>query len=128
MSANEPSSDRAVRFLAGAQEQLAAFARASYATDGRGVVRVRIPEVGAGVLAAVVSTEMVYHTCSQVRELTASLQGDSGEDAAALLRMIDTYDPERQAVVVVAFATGNPVSVKMKLERPFVIDEARGVH
>ena len=71
---------------------------------------------------------MVYHTLDGLRGLTADLQGDSREDADILLTMVETYDPGRQAVVTVAVEGQNPVSVKMKLEPAFVVDEADGVH
>jgi hypothetical protein len=37
--------------------------------------------------------------------------------------MIETYDPDKQAVVTVGFATGNPVTVKMKLAPSLKADE-----
>ena len=45
-----------------------------------------------------------------------------------MMRMIETYAPSTQAVVMVVFEGQNPITVKMKLERPFVLDEAAGVH
>ena len=40
------------------------------------------------------------------------------DDAAITLAMIDTYDPENQAVVVASFQGGNPIAMKIRLDLP----------
>ena len=45
-----------------------------------------------------------------------------------LLRMLVTYRPREQAVVSVAIGKANPITVKMRLDRPAVVDEAKGIH
>ena len=61
--------------------------------------------------------------------MAADLDGWSeSDDAAVLVRMIETYDPSGQAVVTVRIVGQKPVSVKMKLERPLVIDEPPRIH
>ena len=127
----ESSNERAVQFIESVHDRLAEFGRESHGTDGRGVIRVSVPEVAPGTRRArraMVSTEMVYHTLSEVRRLTAGLQGTIRDDADVLLRMIETYDPSMQAVVTVAVGSDNPVSVKIRLERPFLVDKPDGVH
>jgi hypothetical protein len=97
---------RAAKFVDGARERVAAFATESYALEGRGVVLVRLPDVAPETCHAFVSTDLVYITVTEMRRVTADVQGDTREDADALLRLLDTYDPTRQAVVTVAFETG----------------------
>jgi hypothetical protein len=109
--------------LADHQAQVAEFARTSYEADGRGAVRVEFPLPRAG--ATIVSvTEMVYHTLEELRGLLAA----DDADQAVLLKMVETYDPTTQAVVVAAFTGGNPISVEMRLEPPTMVDGAEGVH
>jgi hypothetical protein len=120
----DTSKDRAVGFLEAAHKRLATFASESYALDGRGFVLVRVPDVKPGTRR--MSTEMVYRSLSDARQSTADCQASARADADVLLRMIETYDPIQQAVVTVDFETGHPITVKMKLERPFITDEATG--
>ena len=42
--------------------------------------------------------------------------------------MIETYDPATQVVVTAALTRGNPITVKMNLDAPVILDEAKGVH
>jgi hypothetical protein len=42
--------------------------------------------------------------------------------------MVETYDPAKQAVLTVTVGGGNPISMKVRLERAFVGEPARGVH
>ena len=81
-----------------------------------------------GATQPVVSTAMVYHTLAEVRRVTAHLQGSVRADADVLLRMMEMYDPEGQAVVTVRFETGNPITVKMKLQRPVTVHEPEKLH
>jgi hypothetical protein len=120
----DTSKDRAVGFLEAAHERLATFASESYALEERGIVLVRVPDVVPGTRR--VSTEMVYRSLSDVRQATPDGQESVRADADVFVRMIETYDPNRQAVVTVDFETGNPITVKMKLERPFIADEPTG--
>jgi hypothetical protein len=68
-------------------------------------------------------TEMVYHTIAEIRELTAGMTGSERTAADVLIRMIETYDPTTQATVMVGFAKRNP-SVKMRLDQPFLVEDA----
>jgi hypothetical protein len=117
------------RFLGGRgiQEELSKYAQDSYGLLGRGVVRLKVPAapIEPGTVLAV--TEMVYQTPDVLRPLFAEMPDAGGEDAAILLRMIDTYDPATQAVLVLSFVgTGQHVSLKMRLNPPFVTDESKG--
>jgi len=120
----ETSKARAIAFLEAAHDRLATFASESYALDGRGTVLARVPDVAPGTSR--ISTEMVYRSLSDVRQSTTDGPASVRADADVLLHMIETYDPNRQAVVTVHFETGNPITVKMKLERPFIADEPTG--
>ncbi len=44
-----------------------------------------------------------------------------------MVQMIESYDPAKQAVVTVAFGGGNPITVKMRLEAPIIVDGPPGV-
>ena len=116
----------ALRFVDGLQESLAAFARESYQSDGRGVVLVCVPALPLGQSHGMVSTDMVYQTLEELRRLITELQGDSRKAADVLIRMVETYDPFRQAVLTVDAEGQNPISIKMKLEPAFLINEADG--
>ncbi len=124
---SDDSRERTLTIIGDHHDQIATFARQSYALDGRGVTRISFPDVPPGT-TAIVATEMVYHTLAEIRRVTANLTGTTADDAAVLIRMIDTYDPARQAVVTAAIAGQNPITIKMKLERPFLLDDADGVH
>ena len=78
---------------------------------GRGVVRVGFPDLPPNV-SVLVSATMVYHTLEEMRRLIAELQGTTPEDADVLLRMLETYDPSRQAVVTAAIEGQNPIRSK----------------
>jgi hypothetical protein len=117
--------DRLLEMIRAAQPQLAKFARESYALHGRGIVHVEFPSVPPGV-TALVSTQMIYQDLAEMRRLIGELSHN--EEASITLRMIETYDSERQAVVMAAFRGGNPITIKMKLDSPTFIDDAGGVH
>jgi hypothetical protein len=120
--------DRAVDFITAAHPHLAEYAQRCYASDGRGAIQVSVPELQPGVASGVVKTDMVYHAQAELRQLFANLTGDERADADVLLTMVDTYDPVRQAVVIAAVAGGAPLTVKIKLDLPVVVDEAKGIH
>lgn len=124
---NDSNTDRVMQFIDVGHERIAAFARESFRRDGRGVIRIGFPDLPPGT-TAMVATEMIYHTLAEIRRLTAGLTGTTADDAAVLMRMIDTYNPARQAVVTAAIEGQNPITIKMKLQPPFFVDEAGGVH
>lgn len=117
-----------IEFIHATLEQLAQFARESYRAEGRGVVRVAFPAAPPPGMTAVISTDMVYQTHEQVLDLFRDLSGELREDAHVLIRMMETYDPMRQAVVMAQVGQGNPITIKMKLDPPFVMDEPGGIH
>jgi hypothetical protein len=114
---NSANTDRITEMISASQPQLAAFAKESYTLHGRGIIRIEFPSVPPNT-EALVATEMVYHDLAEMRRL----MGEIGEDEAITLRMIETYDPERQAVVMAAIADQNPITVKMRLEAPVIVD------
>jgi hypothetical protein len=71
---------------------------------------------------------MTYTALDEVVRLTTDVSEHARDDADVLIRMLRTYDPTQQAVVTVAVDGRNPVTVKMKLHRPSLVDEADGVH
>ena len=115
--------NRTVKILDDHHDQIVAFARTNYKTDGRGVIQVGFPNASP-VMAVVGVRMMKYITIGEMRRIMRP--GD--EETATLVRMIETYDPALQAVVIAAIDGENPVSVKMKLERPLLVDEAEGIH
>jgi len=113
-------------FIEWGQDRLATFARESYAAEGRGYIYFFVPPIPDPDQP--IKAEMVYHVLTQVQRLTAGLSGVLREQADILIRMIETYDPATQAVVMAAVGIGNPIAIKMRLEMPFIVDEAGGVH
>ena len=118
------SNNRTLQIISAHHGQIVAFAKESFAAAGRGVIVVGFPNVPPGA-TAVGSTDMKYVTLDEMRELFA---GDPNEDAAITIRMIETFDPSRQAVVTAHIAGLNPISIKLRLDPPFVVDQAEGVH
>ena len=108
------------------QVQLAQFARESYRLDGRGLIQVDIPEPPPG-LGGLAMTNMVYHKLDDLRELLNDVGDANRDDADITLRMVEMYNPERQAVVTVAVAGENAISVKLRLE-PLTIIESDSVN
>jgi hypothetical protein len=89
--------------------------------------QVSFPDLQPGT-TAVVSTSMVFHTLDEIRRVTANLKGSARTDADILIRMIETYEPSSRAVVIAAIEGENPITIKMKLERPAIADDPGGVH
>ena len=108
--------DRLLEMITAGHAQLAAFGREWYALNGRGLIRVEYPAVAPGVTANV-STRMLYEDAETVRDLMAHYP-EIADDAAITLGMIDTYDPEKQAVVLASFQGGNPIAMKIRLDLP----------
>jgi hypothetical protein len=129
--------DEVVEMIASVRGPVSAFARQSYQTHGRGVTLIALPPAPLGV-RVVVSTQMVYYTAAQFElifnefgNLERVAVGDTRlfrSDAHMIVRMIESYDPSTQAVVTVIFGSENTVTVKMKLERPLLIDERPRIH
>lgn len=122
-----PQCAASTRFLEAMQQELASRARENYARDGRGVLMVEIPVLPPGT-QAVVQTDTLWVPLAEVKRTT---QGHADahiqEDAAVLVRMIETYDPAIQAVISCARGQ-HLITVKMRLDPPFVYDTAPGVH
>ena len=116
MGDSESARDRTIGFLFAAHGRIAEFARENYDAEGRGVVRIDIPLSRA--VTALVATNQVYHTLNGIRRLTANLEGSGRTEADVLIRMIETYDPAKQAVVTAALEGENPITITMKLEAP----------
>jgi hypothetical protein len=115
------NAERAAEVVNAAHDQLATFASKSHRFEGRGVVLFNIPELRPGPIAALGPTEMIYHTLDKVRRLTCELRGRDREEGYLLIRMLETYDPVRQAVVTVTLGRENPITVTMTLERPMAV-------
>jgi hypothetical protein len=98
---------RTVDLVAAHLEPIAAFARDGYADRGRGVCMVLFPKTTR-------DTTLKYHALDDVP--------DVGEGAAVLRRQIETYDPTAQAVVFAAIWGHPPVSMKLKLQRPVIVE------
>jgi hypothetical protein len=108
----EGNTNRIVAMVNAAQSHLATFARESYAHYGRGIIRVVFPVVQPGT-EAIVSAEMMYHDLDEMRSLIGNT-----EDGSTTLRMIETYEPDREAVVVATIDKGNPLAMTMRLDPP----------
>ncbi len=112
----EGSTDRVLEMINAAQSHLATFARESYAHYGRGVIRVAFPAVPPGT-QAIVSAEMVYHDLEEMKTLV----GDTAEGSITL-RLIESYEPEGQAVVIATIGTGNPITMTLRLAPPAFVN------
>jgi hypothetical protein len=121
------NNERILKIISDHHEPIAKFAVESYRADGRGVVKIGFPDVPPGSTVMAVRS-MTYHTLEQIREIAGGLAGDTAADAAVLVRMIETYDPERQAVVTAAIDGQAPISIKMKLELPIISPQPPGMH
>lgn len=120
------SQQQTLELIGAHHEQLVRFARESYAKDGRGAIQVSFPRFPPPGMTLVGTTMMQYFALTELHRLAGELPGN--ESAAVLVRMVDTYDPERQAVVTAAIKGANPITIKMKLDLPTVVDGSEGVH
>jgi len=107
---------RLLEMITADHARLAAFGREWYALNGRGLIRVEYPSVAPGVRTNV-SAQMLYEDAETVRDLMADYP-EIADDAAITLGMIDSYDPEKQAVVLASFQGGNPIAMKIRLDVP----------
>ena len=114
-----------MQFIAAAHDWIAAVARERYKADGRGMIQVEVLLLPLSI-TGFVATDLVYYTLDEVRSLLSDREGASRQDAEVLLRMIETYEPSRHAVVNMTIEGHNLISIKMKLERPNV--QGKGVH
>lgn len=124
----ESDHEHSARIIEAAHAPLAAFARKSYGLAGRGVVLVHPPDLTGELGTSIVATTMMFQTLDELRRLTAQMSPPGREDADVLIGMLETYDPAVQAVVMVAVGKGRPITVKMRLDPPTLVDDARGVH
>ena len=99
--------------------QLSKFAQNSFGVHGRGVTLTSVPSLPPAP-TAFVSTEMVYHSLEQIRELMADIDDQVG--AAAMIRIIETYDPTKHAVVTVAVGNEHPFTAKVRLDEPYLAE------
>ena len=84
------------------------------------------PAAGPGV-ALIAVDKIGYRTLEEVRRLfLGGLPTESKGEGDVVLRMIETYDPLKQAVVMAMFEGEKPVTIKMRLEPPFLVDEVSG--
>lgn len=122
MTDDDRNREQVLRVIEGVQPSLARFARESYEADGRGLILVKLPPLPSRPGTTRVATEMVYHRLDDLRRLFSDVSESSREDADITLRMVETYHPERQAVVTAALGSGNPITIKMRLEPPAFVD------
>lgn len=110
-------------FLDAAHFEIAKYAQESFGTEGRGLVRIDAPDFPVtpdDTLIGYVACPMVYETLPHLRGLFADSEGSSREESDVVFRMLETYDPFSQAVVMVAFGQSNPFTLKLHLVRPLV--------
>src|SRR5215470_12939690 len=99
----ENSNNRTLKIISDYHNQIANFARESYELDGRGLVQVSFPNVPL-CQAAISNRMMRYISLEQLRTVGRR------EFAAHLIRMVETYEPERQAVVTAAIDEEWPIA------------------
>lgn len=111
--------ERAAQLVGASHAHIAAFAQRCFASDGRGLVLVSFPAPPPGT-AIITIPGAGYHTLEDLRRMASDLPDN--EDMAISIRMVETYDPSRQAVVMATVGDGNPVTMKMKLDPPTLVD------
>ena len=116
--------DRTVEIVSNHQDQFAECARSSYAIHGRGVIQVEFPDVPSGMTALGLS-EMKYMTLAELRALTREMS--AAAEVRLLVGMVEGYDHSREAVLYARIKGHDPISIKMKLERPTLVDGPDGV-
>jgi hypothetical protein len=112
--------DRTLQIISDHHAQISAFARASHESDGRGCVQVEFPNVPLGT-TVVGTTMMKYITLNELRN---AVKPAKGKDAEVLVGMVETYDPSIQAVVMASIERENPISLKLRLQPPTLVDPA----
>lgn len=110
-----------------AHAQLMAFATASYAAEGRGVIHVAIPPLRPGA-PAVIDTTMVYFTLDHLRQLVGGLSARERADSCALMDVVESYDPHHEALVSVEVGSRTPVTIVMELAQSVVPEQVAGIH
>lgn len=65
---------------------------------------------------------MVCHSLEAVRVAAAELPANEG--VGILAGMVEAYGPTNQAVLAVALGGGDPISFKVRLERPLMMAAA----
>jgi hypothetical protein len=118
MMADTPK-DRALMLIGAGHQQLSKFAQDSYGMHGRGVTLVSVPALPPPGATMLVLTDMVYHEMEEVRRMVGDMA-----DGQVMIRMMETYDPTKQAVVTAAVGQDNPITVKMRLDQPYVVEES----
>ena len=114
--------NRTIQVIIDHHESIAAFARDSFAKHGRGLVQIGFPNVSPG--ETVVGVRIVkYKTLAQLRQVIT----DHPEDIK-IWKVVDSYDPEHQAAVMAAIDCELPVTIKMQLDKPTIVDGGDGAH
>jgi hypothetical protein len=111
---------RALRFIAATHDQIATYAQESFGMHGRGVVFTEAP--ARGTPTGFMTAPMGYTDLAYIRQLHVDATEQERESAAVVLRMVETYDPFKQAVVMIAFPDANAITVKMRLAEPLIED------
>jgi hypothetical protein len=127
MMGDAENPDQVMQLIEAVHNGIAAFARESYAIDGRGLILIAVPQVTRRT-STLISTEMVYHPLSAVERLATDIGASAGGDGGALIRMIHAYDPATQALVSVRIQGQRPITLKKNFAGPFVVDESERIH
>jgi len=117
--------EAAVRFLsrAGIQREISKCAQDGFSLYGRGAVRITAPAARPGSGSSLEMTDMLYQTLTVLRPLFTETRAPNRETADVVIRMLETYDPTKHAIVLLSFEEGpNPVSLKMRLDPPYEVD------
>jgi len=118
----DANTDAIVQLIDAAQAELAQRARAMFASEGRGFLLVKFPPLPPPGRTAIAVADVVYHRLAELKRLATGM-----DDGDVLIKMVETYDPTTQAVVMAAIGRGNPVSLKMKLDPPMFVEGPDGV-
>jgi hypothetical protein len=112
---NTPQVDKAIRLVEDNQHQVAKWAWHCHASHGRGAVGVYFPRIPSDLIL-----QMSYTALQHVRMKLA----DAADDRRLLEPMVETYDPDREAVVIAFVNEQNPIAMMVTLAPPFRVGVA----
>ena len=111
----ESAREQVRQFLDYMHPQIVDFAQESYATQGRGAIRVEVPDLRGASVPGPFSSSMMYQTVEELQRPPSQDLTHSGGDPIVLLTMVETYDPLEQAIIVFEFPNGRPIVTRMNL-------------
>ena len=111
----ESAREQVRRFLDYMHPQIVDFAQESYAIQGRGAIRVEIPDLRGGSVPGPFSSSMMYQTVEELQRPESNDLTHAGGDPVALLPMVRPTNPLEHSIIVFEFPNGLPSVARMNL-------------